>query len=134
MKDKLMAIFTHNCMQRMVCGRVNSISSRMALDDNQGTTIDGTHKGAGIVRAQSETVHIQYYFAQQSDIEKWFTDRGLTKKGYMPGEDPMESFDPSKLDFGDDEEMTIEHKHTDISFAGKTKSVDFTQDQHFTEV
>lgn len=128
------ACLTRNCGQRLVCGRLGSVASRMALDDNQATTIDGTHKGAGIIKSQGEVAHIQYYFTEQNSIEKWFTDRGLTRKGFAPGEDPSEAIDPSKLDFGEDEDLSIEHKRTDIDLAGLHREVDFTQNQKFEEV
>lgn len=127
-------IFTHNCGARLVCGRLGSVASRMALDDNQATTIDGTRKGAGIVKSQGEVTHVQYYFEEQKWIKKWFTDRGLTENGYMPGEDPSQQVDPSELNFGEDEDFSISRDKTKIDFAGVYREVDHTQDQKFKEV
>lgn len=132
--DKGESIFTHNCQQRLICGQLGSIASRMALDDNQATTIDGTHKGAGMVKAQGVVSNIQYYFEQQKWIEKWFTDRGLTKKGWEPTEDPNASIDPNSIDLGEDEEITITKNKTVMDFRDIHKEIDNTKSQKFEEV
>ena len=128
------SIFTHNCGQRLVCGRLGSIASRMALDDNQATTIDGTRKGAGIIKSQGEVAHIQYYFAIQKWIEEWFMARGLTKKGYMKGENPDDMENPDDINFGDDEDLKISRTKTNIDFNKVHREVDHTQDQKFEEI
>lgn len=128
------SVFTHNCQQRLICGQLGSIASRMALDDNQATTIDGTHKGAGMVKAQGIVSNIQYYFEQQKWIEKWFTDRGLTKQGWEPTEDPNAAIDPNSIDLGEDEEITIAKNKTVMDFQDIHKEIDNTKSQKFEEV
>lgn len=129
------AIYTHNCMERLVCGQLGSIASRMALDNQDATTIDGRHKGAGIVKAQSVIQHIQYYFEQQKAIEKWFTERGMDSKGYDPSDKKSNVVDPDSIDFGDDEEeITIQNKKTVIEFQDIHKEIDNNKDQKFNEV
>lgn len=132
--DKGEKIFTHNCMQRLICGQLGSVASRMALDDNQATTIDGTHKGAGMVKAQGIVSNIQYYFEQQKWIEDWFTKRGLTNKGWELHEDPNASIDANSIDLGDDEEINIITNKTVIEFNDIHKEVDNTKAQKFEEV
>lgn len=129
------AVYTHNCMERLVCGQLGSIASRMALDNQDATTIDGRHKGAGIVKAQSVIQHIQYYFEQQKAIEKWFTERGMDSKGYDPLDKKSNVVDPDSIDFGDDEEeITIQNKKTVIEFQDIHKEIDNNKDQKFNEV
>lgn len=129
-----LGVLTHNCGQRLVCGRLGSIASRMALDDQQACTIDGKRKGAGIIKSQGEVAHIQYYFTLQKWITDWFLARGLTAKGYMPGEDPNEQIDPDTIDFGEDEDLNVERNKTNIDFSGMHREIDNTQDQKFDEV
>ena len=126
-------IFTHNCQQRLICGQLGSIASRMALDDNQATTIDGTHKGAGMVKAQGIVSNIQYYFEDPVWIEKWFKKRGLTSKGWEPGEDPND-LDYSKIDLGEDEDISINEDKTEIDFNGIHREIDNTKDQKFEQL
>lgn len=140
LNGELPTVFTRNCMFRMVCGKLGSVASRMALDDQQACAIDGARKGAGIVRSQGVITHIQYYFTMQTWIEEWFKKRGLTAKGWMPGEDPNEAVnDTSTLDFGEDEEeIEIVKEQTNIEFGRgankEIRTVDKTRDQHFEEV
>lgn len=128
------SIFTHNCQQRLICGQLGSIASRMALDDNQATTIDGTHKGAGMVKAQGIVTNIQYYFEQQKWINQWFLDRGLTEKGWNKDEDPNAITDPDSIDLGEDEEISIDDNRTRIEFNGISKEIDNNKDQKFEEI
>ena len=132
--NKKQTVLTHNCGARMVCGRLGSVASRMALDNQDATTIDGTRKGAGIVKSQGEVTHVQYYFELQKWIVSWFKKRGLTENGYMPSEDPNATIDPASLDFGDDEDMSINRDKTEIDFANVHREVDHTQNQKFKEV
>lgn len=127
-------VLTHNCQQRLVCGQLGSVASRMALDDNQATTIDGTHKGAGMTKAQGIVNNIQYYFEEQKWIETWFKKRGLTEKGWEPGEDPDEEIDPSTIDLGEDEDLSIDIDRKEMEFAGIKKTIDNTKEQKFEEI
>lgn len=128
-----MTIFTHNCMQRLVCGQLGSIASRMALDDQSATTIDGTHKGAGLIKAQGQKSHIQYYYADPEWIEEWYRKRGLDKKGYGP-EDKEANEVAENIDFGEDEEITIDENKVTMEFNDIKKEIDFTKDQEFEEL
>lgn len=129
------AVYTHNCMERLVCGQLGSIASRMALDNQDATTIDGRHKGAGIVKAQSVIQHVQYFFTMQNWIETWFKDRGMDSKGYDPSDKKSNVVDPDSIDFGDDEEeITIQNKKTVIEFQDIHKEIDNNKDQKFNEV
>ena len=50
----------------MVCGRLESTPSMMALGSTLGTTVDGNHKGAGITKMQGQISRVQYYFENES--------------------------------------------------------------------
>lgn len=127
-------IFTHNCMNRLVCGQLGSVASRMALDNNTATAIDGSRKGAGIIRSQGDVAHIQYYFEEPTWWEKWCEDRGLTRFGYAPGEDPNAPLDPNLIDLGEDEELSLPRDKTKIEFHKTIKEIDKTKDQKFEEI
>ena len=79
-------IFTHNLMQQsqgLSAVRLDQTPSMMALGSTLGTTIDGSHKGAGITKMQGEISRVQYYFEQQKWInETYFKQRGLDELGY----------------------------------------------------
>ena len=127
-------VLTHNCQERLVCGRLGSVASMMALGNTQATAIDGSHKGAGMVNSQGQITNIQYYYADTSWIEDWFKARGLTKKGWEHGEDPNEAINPDDIDFGDDEEIDIIKNKTEIDFEGIHKEIDNSKDQRFTQI
>lgn len=133
-KKGMPTVFTHNCQQRMICGPLGSVASRMALDDNQATTINGEHKGAGMVKAQGVIQNVQYYFEEQDWIKEWYRDRGLTDLGYDPKdlerEDPMEDFDMGERE----EDISIQKQTTHMEFNGLEKDIDNTRDQKFKEV
>lgn len=127
-------VLTHNCAMRLVCGKLDAIASRMATGSSIATTIDGTHKGAGLTRAQGEVSLIQYYFDNQSRIVDWYRKRGLTDKGYNPGENPNAEIDPSTIDLGEDEDITLENTTTEFKFGDSVAKVDNTQSQKFEEI
>lgn len=127
-------ILTHNCAQRLVCGKLEIVASRMAVGSSMATTIDGAHKGAGLTKSQGEINHIQYYFDNQSRIVDWYRKRGLTDKGYDPSEDPFAEIDPSTIDLGDDEEIILEDTVTEMKFHDMEVKVDNTKSQKFEEV
>ncbi len=129
---KSFTVLTHNCMERLICGQLGSVASRMALDDNQATTIDGKHKGAGMIKAQGIVSNVQYYFEQQKWLNKWFTDRGMTESGWDPKEVGSES--PESIDLGEDEDLSIDENQTVIEFNGTERIVDNNKDQRFEEI
>lgn len=104
----------------------------MALGSTLGTTIDGSHKGAGITKMQGEICRVQYYFEQQAWIyNTYFKQRGLDKLGYLNGQED---------DIADDIELegTIElddsHSTTVIEFDDQKAEIDNRKDQKFSEV
>lgn len=134
MTDSADPVFTHNCAQRMVCGRLDSIASRMALGDNQATSIDGTHPGAGMIKAQGAVTNIQYYYEEIEWIHKWHQMRGFTPKGWEPHEDPEAPMNPDEIDLGVDEDFSITKKKTVIEFHNQRAEIDNTRDQRFEEI
>jgi hypothetical protein len=128
-------VLTHNCTFRMVCGRLNSTASIMALGNTQATSINKDHPGAGMVSANGIISNIQYYFEEIKYIKKWYADRGLTEKGYLPGQDPNEKIDPNTIDLGDDnEEITLERNTVDMKYEGIEKKIDKSKNQEFKEL
>ena len=119
-------IFTHNCAARIVCGRLDQTPSMMALGSTLGTTIDGSHKGAGITKMQGEISRVQYYFEQQKWInETYFKQRGLDELGYTTN---------SVTDIADDIELDINNSKTVIDFDDEHAEIDNRKDQKFSEV
>lgn len=125
-------IFTHNCAARIVCGRLDQTPSMMALGSTLGTTIDGSHKGAGITKMQGEISRVQYYFEQQKWInETYFKQRGLDELGYTAN---------SVTDIADDIELEgdidldITNSKTVIDFDDEHAEIDNRKDQKFSEV
>ena len=131
--EQKQSIFTQNCQERIVCGQLGSIASRMALDDNSATTIDGTRKGAGMVKAQGELTNIQYYFEEAKWIEEYYRKRGLDPKGYELNKSENELTEDN-FDLGEDEDITLSHDKTVIEFTDIRKEVDNTKNQKFKEV
>lgn len=125
-------VFTHNCMERLICGQLGSVASRMALDDNQATTIDGKHKGAGMIKAQGIVSNVQYYFENQKWLNQWFKDRGMTEKGWDPND--LDNPEQENIDLGEDEEFSIKEDKTVISFNGTTREIENSKDQKFKEI
>ena len=128
-------VFTHNCQERFVCGRLGSVASMMALGNTQATAIDGSHKGAGMVYSQGIISNVQYYYCDPTWIRDWFTARGLTEKGWETWEDPNASIDASSIDLGDDEEnIDMSDNKTVIDFQDIHAEIDNSKDQKFKEV
>lgn len=124
-------VIQNNCQFRMVCGRLGRVASMMALDSTLATTIDGSRKGAGIVSAQGTIEHVQYYYAEQEWIERWYKDRGLDKDGKQPDASIQEEmFD----DFDGIEDLGTNKEVIDIEFAGVEGEVNKTPEQEFKEV
>lgn len=104
----------------------------MALGSTLGTTIDGSHKGAGITKMQGEISRVQYYFEQQKWInETYFKQRGLDELGYTTN---------SVTDIADDIELEgdidldITNSKTVIDFDDEHAEIDNRKDQKFSEV
>lgn len=133
-------IYTKNCAFRIVCGRLGSIASMMALQSTLATTINGNIPGAGAISSNGSTTMVQHYFAQTSYLTDWYKRRGMNEFGYAldgsDNEDFYTSDDDEDVDlFADDEEeITIERTKTEIDFAGVHGEVDTTAKQTFEEV
>lgn len=135
--DKGTTLFTQNCQERMVCGQLGSIASRMALDDSSATAIDGTHKGAGLIKAQSEKTNIQYYYEDPKWIEEYYRKRGLNKKGFEEDktDEIIDDIDYDSLVSGNSEvDIELEKNITEIDFNNIHKKIDNTKKQKFKEV
>ena len=135
--DKGVTLFTQNCQERLVCGQLGSIASRMALDDSSATAIDGTHKGAGLIKAQSEKTNIQYYFEDPKWIEEYYRKRGLNAKGFEENKDTSfsDDIDYDSLVSGDSEiDIQLNKDVTQIDFNNIHKEIDNTKKQKFKEV
>lgn len=126
-------IFTHNCASRIVCGRLEQTASMMALGSTLGTTVDGTHKGAGITKMQGQIARIQYYFENQSWIsDVYFKQRGLNNLGYLDEESTTSVADEIELEGEIDLDDT--NSTTIIEFDNERAEIDSRKDQKFEEV
>lgn len=125
-------IFTRNCQQRIVCGQLGSMASQMALGNSLATTIDGSHKGAGIISANNVISNCQYYFEDTKWIEKWYADRGMDRNGYPIGESSNNGADEEDISLGDDdEELSITDSDQHFEFEDKSKDVINRKEQKF---
>ncbi|MEE3344259.1 MAG: hypothetical protein VZS44_09235 [Bacilli bacterium] len=125
-------VFTHNCGARMVCGRLEPTPSMMALGSTLGTTIDGSHKGAGITKMQGEICRVQYYFEQQKWInETYFKQRGLNELGYL---DENISNVAEEIELEGTIDLDDSHTTTVIEFDDEHAEIDNRKDQKFSEV
>lgn len=129
-------ILTHNCQMRIVCGRLGTIPSLMALGSTVGTTISGKRPGAGMISSNGVVENIQYYFAKHSWIERWFNERGLNKKGYEDNASTENELDKLALDAELEKEEDLEFYQdiTKIEFSGVKGEVNKTTDQKFEEI
>ena len=126
-------IFTHNCAARIVCGRLEQTASMMSMGSTLATTIDGTHKGAGMTKMQGQISRVQYYFEKQSWInDTYFKQRGLDNLGYTIGSQNSEVSDDIVLE--GDMEIGNSNSTTVIDFAGEHAEIDHRKDQKFEEV
>ena len=122
-------IFTHNCAAKIVAGRLEQTASMMALGSTLGTTIDGTHKGAGITKMQGQISRVQYYFEQQKWItDTYFKQRGLDELGFKDKEEAVEE----KLEGV--EELDNFNDKTVIDFGGEHAEIDKRKEQRFEEI
>ena len=115
----------------MVCGRLEQTASMMALGSTLGTTVDGSHKGAGITKMQGQISRVQYYFEKQSWItDVYFKQRGLDNLGYTP--DSIEVAD--EVELSGDIDLDDSKSKTVIDFDGEHAEIDHRKDQKFEEV
>lgn len=125
-------VFTHNCAARIVAGRLEQTASMMALGSTLGTTVDGTHKGAGITKMQGQISRVQYYFEQQKWInETYFRQRGLDDLGYLNGASAQVSDD---VELEGDIDLDNMNSTTVIDFDGEHAEIDSRKDQKFEEI
>ena len=114
----------------MVCGRIEATPSMMALNSTLGTTIDGSHKGAGITKMQGEITRVQYYFEKQEWIvNTYFKQRGLDALGYQ--EDRAEE---SEIELSGDIDLDNMNSTTTIEFDDQKAEIDNRKDQKFEEI
>lgn len=125
-------VYTHNCQSRMVCGRVNSTASMMALGNSLGTAIDGNHKGAGIVCTNSVMSNIQYYFENPEWLDNWYINHGFDKMGWEPGKSATDGEDEILL--GDDEDLSIPDNIVEFNFEDIHKEINNKKQQEFQEI
>ncbi len=103
----------------------------MALGSTLGTTIDGSHKGAGITKMQGEISRVQYYFEQQKWIDEvYFKQRGLNSLGYLEGQ--VEETEDIVLE--GDIELDNTASKTVIDFDEQHAEIDTRKDQKFEEI
>lgn len=116
----------------MVCGRLEQTASMMALGSTLGTTVDGTHKGAGITKMQGQISRVQYYFEQQKWInETYFKQRGLDNLGYDPNAVNQVS---DEIELEGEIELDNNNSKTIIDFSGEHAEIDNRKDQKFEEI
>lgn len=126
-------VFTHNCASRIVCGRLEQTASMMALGSTLGTTVDGTHKGAGITKMQGQISRVQYYFENQSWIsDVYFKQRGLNKLGYMDNE--INNLTADEIELEGEIDLDNTNSTTVIEFDDERAEIDSRKDQKFEEV
>lgn len=105
----------------------------MAVGSTLATTIDGTHKGAGMTKMQGQISRVQYYFENQKWInETYFKQRGLDSLGYTIGTENSESVEDIVLE--GDIDLENNNGKTVIDFAGEHAEIDHRHDQKFEEV
>jgi hypothetical protein len=123
------AIFTHNCAAKIVAGRLETTASMMALGSTLATTIDGTHKGAGITKMQGQISRVQYYFEQQKWIEEtYFKQRGLDALGFRNKAEVDDEVLEGEIDLDNFNDKTV------IDFDGEHAEIDKRKDQKFEEI
>ena len=104
----------------------------MALGSTLGTTIDGSHKGAGITKMQGEISRVQYYFENQNWIQNvYFKQRGLNQFGYL---DDTVSQVAEDISLSGVEELDNSNSKTVIDFDDQHAEIDSRKDQRFEEL
>ena len=128
--DEGNAILTRNCAGRLVCGRLGSTASQMALGNSLATAIDGERKGAGIVSVNGVMSNIQYYFESPEWIDKWFESHGLDRNGYEIGKEE----EKVEIILEGEEEITIPENLAHYEFEDIEKNVNNNKEQKFENV
>ena len=124
-------VFTHNCACRIVAGRLEQTASMMSLGSTLGTTVDGTHKGAGITKMQGQISRVQYYFEQQSWInDVYFKQRGLSNLGY--NKDNLAEIE--EIELSGELDLDNTSSKTVFEFDEHRAEIDNRKDQRFEEV
>lgn len=104
----------------------------MSLGSTLGTTVDGTHKGAGITKMQGQISRVQYYFEEQKWIdETYFSQRGLDSLGYLDGVSEQAA---DEIELEGDIDLDNTNSTVKIEFAGEQAEIDMRKDQRFEEV
>lgn len=126
--DEGKGILSHNCAGRLVCGQLGSIASGMALGSSLATTIDGKHKGSGLVSFNGNISNVQYYFENQKWILDWYKKHGKDEKGFPIGYKEKEY----EVLLGDDEEeFSISDNDQHYEFSNIEKDVINRKEQKF---
>lgn len=123
--DQDKPIFTSNCQNRVVAGRVNSTQSMMALGNTLGTAIRGDIKGRGIVSVNGILENCQIYFENPSWQTKWYRDRGMDECGYDGTEKDEE------IIVEGEEDITTTNTKLDMEFEDIHKEVNSYVEQSF---
>ena len=106
----------------------------MALGSTLGTTVDGSHKGAGITKMQGQISRVQYYFENQSWIsEVYFKQRGLNELGYLD-EHSGAATSADDIELVGDLELTDTNNTKVIEFDDEYAEIDSRKDQKFEEI
>lgn len=128
----LRIVESHNCMERMVCGFIDSTSSLMAIKSTRATKISSESKGEGIVYDGGGVQNVRYYFTGDSPlqwVQSWFEKRGFTPSGWWEtSKRTVTNFDES------DEEIDLKVKKQTIKFDDVERTVESRPDQNFTEI
>ena len=110
-----------------------SASSTVALDSTLATTIDSTYPGMGIIQADAIPTFFRSYFSKFSDLQDYYSKRGLDELGYSPNENKEI---PTSTDTLSDEEIEIEIDKTKVKYEFEDESVEIDKraEQEWTEV
>ena len=122
-----------NLRFRLVCGRLNQMSSMMATESTIATTIS-SNKGAGAVYIDGKIDMMQAYFAKPEWIKNWYAKRGLNPYGKLDNE-MSNGIDADQLEnLEGEEDIAPIHDSFDFEFDGVKGEVDKTAQQNYEEV
>lgn len=130
-------ILRGNLGNRLFCGKAPEAGmSMVTLDNTLATTVDNTHPGAGIFQAggASDAKFLRFYFSKFSDLEDYYSVRGLDSKGYSKYDTVGE--DLTNIPDSLSGEIVIEKQHNQVKVEIDDESVilDRRKDQEWTEV